>query len=140
MHRLKKNWPIGPEPSQRRMQPTQKKIVADLAAKIVVGNIIVKWLPVANKLTITLTANVPEIEVTDKYKTSASMKVTFIFDNQNKELTSQMQTLGVYALGGTIVLGAVACIIGAIGIELLIGSAALLLIGIKSVLDKVTQK
>ncbi|WP_051493003.1 glycoside hydrolase domain-containing protein [Paenilisteria weihenstephanensis] len=117
-----------------------KKIVADLAAKIVVGNIIVKWLPVANKLTITLTANVPEIEVTDKYKTSASMKVTFIFDNQNKELTSQMQTLGVYALGGTIVLGAVACIIGAIGIELLIGSAALLLIGIKSVLDKVTQK
>ncbi|EUJ26057.1 hypothetical protein PCORN_15461 [Listeria cornellensis FSL F6-0969] len=78
--------------------------------------------------------------MTDKYKTSASMKVTFIFDNKNNELDSQMQTVGVYAFGGAIVLGAVACIIGALGIEILIGAASLLLIGIKSVLDKVTHK
>ncbi|MBC1292785.1 DUF1906 domain-containing protein [Listeria booriae] len=117
-----------------------KKVVADLAAKIVVGNIIVKWLPVADKLTITLTANVPEIEVTDKYKTSASMKVTFIFDNKNNELDSQMQTVGVYVLLGGAAIAAIAFVVGALGIELIITTAGLLILTIKSVLDKVTHK
>ncbi|MBC2099146.1 DUF1906 domain-containing protein [Listeria booriae] len=117
-----------------------KKIIADLAAKIVVGNIIVKWAPVANKLTITLTANVPEIEVTDKYKTSASMSVTFIFDNDNKELDAQMKEIGVYAFGGALALGMLALVIGGLGIETLLTAGTLLLIAIKSVLDKVSHK
>ncbi|MBC2178757.1 DUF1906 domain-containing protein [Listeria booriae] len=117
-----------------------KKIIADLAAKIVVGNIIVKWAPVANKLTITLTANVPEIEVTDKYKTSASMSVTFIFDNDNKELDAQMKEIGVYAIGGALALGMLALVIGGLGIETLLTAGTLLLIAIKSVLDKVSHK
>ncbi|MBC2004603.1 DUF1906 domain-containing protein [Listeria booriae] len=117
-----------------------KKIIADLAAKIIVGNIIVKWAPVANKLTITLTANVPEIEVTDKYKTSASMSVTFIFDNDNKELDAQMKEIGVYAIGGALALGMLALVIGGIGIETLLTAGTLLLIAIKSVLDKVSHK
>ncbi|MDT0109378.1 DUF1906 domain-containing protein [Listeria booriae] len=117
-----------------------KKIITDLAAKIVVGNIIVKWAPVANKLTITLTANVPEIEVTDKYKTSASMSVTFIFDNDNKELDAQMKEIGVYAFGGALALGMLALVIGGLGIETLLTAGTLLLIAIKSVLDKVSHK
>ncbi|MBC2104271.1 glycoside hydrolase domain-containing protein [Listeria booriae] len=117
-----------------------KKIIADLAAKIVLGNIIVKWAPVANKLTITLTANVPEIEVTDKYKTSASMSVTFIFDNDNKELDAQMKEIGVYAFGGALALGMLALVIGGLGIETLLTAGTLLLIAIKSVLDKVSHK
>ncbi|MBC2207057.1 glycoside hydrolase domain-containing protein [Listeria booriae] len=117
-----------------------KKIIADLATKIVVGNIIVKWAPVANKLTITLTANVPEIEVTDKYKTSASMSVTFIFDNDNKELDAQMKEIGVYAFGGALALGMLALVIGGLGIETLLTAGTLLLIAIKSVLDKVSHK
>ncbi|MBC1562584.1 glycoside hydrolase domain-containing protein [Listeria booriae] len=117
-----------------------KKIIADLATKIVVGNIIVKWAPVANKLTITFTANVPEIEVTDKYKTSASMSVTFIFDNDNKELDAQMKEIGVYAFGGALALGMLALVIGGLGIETLLTAGTLLLIAIKSVLDKVSHK
>ncbi|MBC1974765.1 DUF1906 domain-containing protein [Listeria booriae] len=117
-----------------------KKIITDLAAKIVVGNIIVKWAPVANKLTITLTANVPEIEVTDKYTTSASMSVTFIFDNDNKELDAQMKEIGVYAFGGALALGMLALVIGGLGIETLLTAGTLLLIAIKSVLDKVSHK
>ncbi|MBC6315317.1 glycoside hydrolase domain-containing protein [Listeria grandensis] len=70
-----------------------KKLIADLAAKVVVGDITVKWTPAKDFITITITANVPEIEVTESYKTSASMSVTLIIDNKNKELDSQWDAI-----------------------------------------------
>ncbi|MBC1558011.1 DUF1906 domain-containing protein [Listeria booriae] len=79
-----------------------KKVVADLAAKIVVGDITVKWLPAKDILTVTITANVPEIEVTSNYKTSASMSVSLIFDNKNRELDSQLNAVSEAVLTGAI--------------------------------------
>ncbi|MBC2315890.1 DUF1906 domain-containing protein [Listeria booriae] len=79
-----------------------KKVVADLAAKIVVGDITVKWLPAKDILTVTITANVPEIEVTSNYKTSASMSVSLIFDNKNRELDSQLNAVSEAILTGAI--------------------------------------
>lgn len=128
-----------------------KKVIADLAAKIVVGDITVRWLPVKDLLTLTITANVPEIEVTDKYKTSASMSVSFMFDNRNQHLDPEMPTLaetilvggviissvGLIASGGLVIGSLGGTVAGVVSKDLL---PAVLLLAIKSVLDKVVRK
>ncbi|MBA3925272.1 glycoside hydrolase domain-containing protein [Listeria rustica] len=79
-----------------------KKVVADLATKVVVGDITVKWMPAKDVLTVTITANVPEIEVTNNYKTNASMSVSLIFDNKNRELDTQMNAVSEAVLTGSL--------------------------------------
>ncbi|WP_430534318.1 glycoside hydrolase domain-containing protein [Listeria rocourtiae] len=126
-----------------------KKVVADLAAKIVVGDITVKWMPAKDVLTVTITANVPEIEVTNNYKTNASMSVSLIFDNKNRELDTQMNAVSEAVLTGSLktsVVGgllycayAVSTIGTAVVAPLAVSIAGLILL-IKVVLDNSSSK
>ncbi|MBC2241060.1 glycoside hydrolase domain-containing protein [Listeria booriae] len=85
-----------------------KKIIADLAAKVVVGDITVKWSPAKDFITVSITANIPEIEVTDKYKTSASMSISLIIDNKNKDLDSQWDAITSAVTDGALKTGGMA--------------------------------
>lgn len=91
-----------------------KKLIADLAAKVVVGDITVKWSPAKDFITVSIIANVPEIEVSDKYKTSASMSISLIIDNTNRDLDSQWDAITSTVTDGVLKTGAMAVVVYAL--------------------------